>query len=895
MPVAYDQLQYTRYPAQGCMKNEKFHKTERFRTKHLYFTDAAWAIMKVVNDTFGHPLAGAVRPARWLLLAVAGVLGALLVAARLRRAAPADGPALPAGPAGQMSVPAPAGGAGGREDALPPLQRDLRALRAALARLWARRALRWALFAGALAAFTWLLLTLERPFSTLLLAGALVVPAAAGVYAGLRWTGSALRHSALTRALQIRSGPLAHVLGAGAVTLTYIGVQFLRPAGGAPLPEAALALLLTAGLMLGAALRLAQGMACEPALALPAATHAPAAMMRAHRALFGGGLALLALLALANGPLVRGGYQAPFSAHVQFALLGLGMAGVVLGLGGGRLLPRLRGIGGWEWAALALITLAALALRFWELETSVRLFVDELNFATPARAFQDIDNIALLVPFSGVAAFPFIFPYWQAISVEWFGQTFTGLRGASAIVGALTIPAVYLLGRSLFDRKVALAAAVLLATLPPHLHFSRVGMNNIADPLFATLGFAFLARGIAQGRRAEYAAGGAFLGLTHYFYEGGRLLYWPLAAVWLVGLALLWRPRLRGSHLLVALLAALIVAAPIYTTLWSAERPLAARATENATALSLEYWRGVFDQGAVGVVKHARDRIVEPFLIYIQLAERSLFYGGSTPLLLTLVSPLALLGAFAAVRRPRAPGSLLLLLWVVMASLGNSLLVENMHSPRYAVVFPALALLAAAGLRHALALMLPEAGAPRRGWARPQWIALAAVTLALGVYQADYYFNQHIPVYNQQLRDSKPHRDPQDAVLRSLNFPPGTQVHIISRVEADGGYTQGFAGFFREDLAVHVLAAADFDAGYIARLARGVDHAFYLEPELDSVLACLKQHFYLRPPQASPYADMRAKDQFALYYAPYIPGYSETLLPAPEPQGCPYASPPQSP
>lgn len=854
--------------------------------------------MKVVNNTFDHLSAGAVRPARWLLLAAAGVIGALLMAVRLRRAAPADGPAAPADPTGQMSVPAPAEDASRREDALPPLQRDLQALRAALARLWARRALRWALFAGALAAFTWLLLTLERPFSTLLLAGALVVPAAAGVHAGLRWTGSALRQSALARALQVRSGPLAHVLGAGAVTLTYIGVQFLRPAGETPLPEAALALLLTGGLMLGAALRLAQGTARVPALALPAATPAPAAMTRAHRMLFGGGLALLALLALANGPLVRGGYESPLSSHLQFALLGLGIAGVALGLGGGRLLPRLRGTSGWEWAALALITLAALALRFWELETSVRLFVDELNFAAPVRAFQDIDNIALLVPFSGVAAFPFIFPYWQAISVEWFGQTFTGLRGASAIVGALTIPAVYLLGRSLFDRKVALAAAVLLATLPPHLHFSRVGMNNIADPLFATLGFAFLARGITQGRRAEYAAGGAFLGLTHYFYEGGRLLYWPLAAVWLAGLALLWRPRLRWSHLLAALLAALIVAAPIYTTLWSAERPLAARATENATALSLEYWRGVFDRGADGVIKHVRDRMVEPFLIYVQLTERSLFYGGSTPLLLTLVSPLALLGAFAAVWRPRAPGSLLLLLWVVMASLGNSLLVENMHSPRYAVVFPALVLLAAVGLRHALALILPEAAAPRQGWARlaqPQWIALAVVALALGVYQADYYFNRHIPVYNQQLRDSKPHRDPQDAVLRSLNFPPGTQVHIISRVEADAGYTQGFAGFFREDLTVHVLAAEDFDTDYIVRLTRGVDHAFYLEPGLDSVLACLKHYFYLRPPQASPYADMRAKDQFTLYYAPYIPGYSETLLPAPEPQGCPYAGPPQSP
>ncbi len=850
--------------------------------------------MKVVSDAIYHSSADLARPARWLLLA-AGVAGALLVAARLRRSAPSDGLPAPAGPALLPPTLAAARVADSPARALPPLQRDLQALRAALARLWARRLTRWLLFAAALTAGGWLLLTLERPFSTLLLAGAVLVPAGVGAAAGLRWAGRSLRHTALARALLAHSGPLAHVLGVSAVTLLYIGVQILRPVSSEPLPGAALTLLLAGGLLLGAALRLARGTARVPALALPAETPAAAAMTRAHRALFGGGLGLLVALALANGPLVRGGYEAPISAHLQFALLILGLAGVALGLGGGRLLPRLRRVNAWEWAAVALITLAALALRFWELETGVRLFVDELNFAAPARAFRDIDNVALLVPFSGVAAFPFIFPYWQAITVEWFGPTFTGLRGASAIVGALTVPAVYLLGRSLFDRKTALAAAALLATLPPHLHFSRVGMNNIADPLFATLGFALLARGVTQGRRAEYAAGGAFLGLTHYFYEGGRLLYWPLAAAWLIGLALLWRPRLRWSHLLVALLAALIVAAPIYTTLMSAERPLAARATENATALSFDYWRGVLDQGAAGIVKHARDRMVEPFLIYIQLTERSLFYGGNTPLLLTLVSPLALLGMFAALWRLRAPGSLLLLLWVALTSLSNSLLVENMHSPRYVVVFPALALLAAVGLRHALALILPEANTARRGWARlarPQWIALAALALALGAYQADYYFNRHVPVYNRQLRDSKPHRDPQDAVLRSLKFPPGTQVHIISRVEADAGYTQGFAGFFREDLTVRVLAAEDFDAEYIARLPRGVDHAFYLEPGLDGALACLKRHFYLRAPQASPYADLRASDQFTLYYAPYMPGYSETLLPPPpEPQGCPYANP----
>ncbi len=855
----------------------------------------------VMETTTASPRPAA-RLMRWLIL-TAALASAALVLARLRAPAasaaapnrhiPAHPPALPAVQDTQHSAPVMLAEAA----PLTPFQRDVRALRAAAERPMARPAARLALFAGSAALVVWLLLTIERPLASLLLALAVFIPVGMAALAGLRRTQRALRHSPLAGALAARSGPLAHVLGAGSITLMYLAVQVLRPVGLAPLPEAGLFLLLASGLMLWAGLRLAQGTARVPPLVLPAETVQRAAMTLTHRVLFGGGAALLALMALANGPLVQGGYQAPLSSHLQFGMLCAGVVSLALGLGGGPLLPRLRRVRWGEWAVLALVTLAALALRFWELETSVRLFVDELNFATPVRAFQDIHNIALLVPFSGVAAFPFIYPYWQSVTVEWFGHTFTGLRGASAVVGALTVPALYLLGRALFDRKTALAAAVLLAAFPPHLHFSRIGLNNIADPLFATLGFAFLARGIALGRRAGCAAGGALLGLTHYFYEGGRLLFWPLAVLWAAGLALLWRPRLRLSHLAAALLAALIVAAPIYTTLLSAERPLAARATENDTALSLDYWRGVFSRGADGILKHVRDRVVEPFLIYVQLTERSLFYRGNTPLLLTLVSPFALLGVFAALYRPRAPGSLLLLLWVLAVSLGNSLMVENMHSPRYVAVFPALMLLAAVGLRHALALIVPETSAAQTRWqslARPQWIAMIVAALALGVYQADYYFNRHIPVYNRQLRDSKPHRDPQDAVLRSLKFPPGTQVHIISRVEADAGYTLGFAGFFRDDLTVHVLAAENFDSDYVARLTRGVDHAFFVEPGLDAVLACLQRHFYLRPPQASPYADLRASDQFTLYYAPYLPGYSETLLPpAPELRGCPLASPPE--
>src|SRR5690606_27829994 len=122
------------------------------------------------------------------------------------------------------------------------------------------------------------------------------------------------------------------------------------------------------------------------------------------------------------------------------------------------------------------------------------------------------------------------------------GHNLTGLRIFSAVFGTLTVPALYLLARELFDRRTALLAALLLATFPPHIHFSRLGLNNIADPLFGVLALAFLVRGLKRGGLRDYALSGVMLGLTQYFYEGGKLLYPLLFGAWLLLALCFWRP-----------------------------------------------------------------------------------------------------------------------------------------------------------------------------------------------------------------------------------------------------------------------------------------------------------------------------------------------------------------
>ncbi len=582
-----------------------------------------------------------------------------------------------------------------------------------------------------------------------------------------------------------------------------------------------------------------------------------------------GGIGLLALLAEINASYLGIRELQQITSNQQFGLL-IGACGLIaLGLGRRGDQPYRLNLQRRDILLISLVTGLALALRFWRLDDTARFFVDELSFSSSMGLFRVDRNVPLLVPMSSIAAFPYIFVYWQSWGESLFGRNYIGLRAASAVIGALTIPAIYFLGRVIADKKVALVGALLLAALPPHLHFSRLAINNIADPLFGTLAFAFLAKGVRDNQRLDYAIGGIFLGLTHYFYEGGRLLYTPLALIWIVALAIIWRRRIDKWNVLAAVSATFLVALPIYYTLLGLDRPITARMVDNATGLAREYWQALFRLGTFDF--HVREHILAPLLAYVHRVELTMFYRGRTGILLAAVFPAALLGLFHALRRWGTPGALLLLLWVFAASAGNSLLVDSAASTRFVIVHPALMLLTAIGICFTLPLIITQA--------RLQRVAIAVVAIGLALFQVHYYFNIHIPLYNEQFRDEWSHPDPQDAILRSVDFPSNTHIYFIGMVPPEAGFIDGVLHYFRDDLHLFTATREEITAKYIGEMSSDVDHAFFVEVGDTSTVELLKQHFYLLPAQSSPY-DLPLEDQYLLYYAPFVPGYSDNSPPA---------------
>lgn len=571
------------------------------------------------------------------------------------------------------------------------------------------------------------------------------------------------------------------------------------------------------------------------------------------------GLLALAAVTEANAALAGIEGLRALSHHAQAALLVGGMVLVALGLGGvGRL--SLGGHHAREAALLLALSGAALGLRAVELGDAVRVMVDESHFVLGATYFRDFPDVKLLTPMPTSASFPFVFSYGQAGLVALIGRNLAGLRAFSAVLGALTVPALYLLGRALYGRRTALIAALLLLTFPPHLHYSRLALNNIADPFFGTLALGLLAWGWQSGRRTGYALGGMALGLTQYFYEGGRILYPLLAATWLAAGVVCWRPRPSARGILLALMAFVIIAAPVYLTLAGGDHPLFDRLDK--AELGDLYW----DSGREPDTPGARlARFWHSLLHYVNSPENTLYhyylyYGGKYALVLPYAVPLLLLGGVFAAWRWRTPG-VLPLIWLLGTSAGNALLVESAVTARYVVAFPALALLIALGVSDLLALLWP------RRWPDAAQTALALIlALALAVPGALYYYGPFLETFNVEVRQHVAY-DVEDALLRVADSPPGTRVYLlVNGPTLPQSDAQRLLNFLADDLQAFVSTPDEF-AATLDALSRDTDAAIFFPPGDNTTLARLNGTFGSRPVTGSPH-DVPGGKALWLFYIP---------------------------
>ena len=618
------------------------------------------------------------------------------------------------------------------------------------------------------------------------------------------------------------------------------------------------------------------------------------------------GASMLAILAEISGNVIDPPFLRGASHHTQFILLVSGVSLLTWGIAGKRMKTAkqqshvedsMSSSAMWSptrWKPVLpifMILLLALLVRNWRLEQGMHLFVDEVHFAQPVTHFYAAGDVELLLPFSSVAAFPYVYPYLQWQAVQLIGRNLAGLRAVSVVFGVLTVWSLYLLAYELFDRKTALLAAALLAVYPVHIQYSRLGLNNIADPFFGTMAFYFLARGLNKphAMRFNFACAGGMLGLTQYFYEGGRFLYPALALSWLflllivtyfeLSIELLETRRkgtLAGSEALrkinsinfsnvfksaLALATTMIISgAPVYYT-------LAARGT--SIALRMET-AGIQDRttehldNGMSFAGHIAWRLYESFIIHVSIPEWQLYYGGKTAFILAFLVPFFFVGVVYSLYQMISPrrfqATSLILMWLAATWLGNSLLQESRISARYVVEFPALMIVIALGMICTADTLFPKDR-------QKQKRLLAVMISAVMVLQVNYFFNIHLPVLNDQFRNDKRDLDTDDALFRSVDFPPETRVIIVGELVMNQVDARKLMRFMNPEILVTTMHYDDLMGVFLRDLDLNYDHAFFIDPDHSVVLKLLKIYFPdIQGPQYSSF-DLPEDKQFMLYYA----------------------------
>lgn len=554
-----------------------------------------------------------------------------------------------------------------------------------------------------------------------------------------------------------------------------------------------------------------------------------------------GMLALLTLVGLNLLPTLVG----MIHYRVQLGLLLIGAVGVGWGLIGQWRLPR---IARREWIAIAGIALVGLSLRLVMLDSLMPRFGNELSsMQAIVRLWNDPYPSWFLQQHAGFDS-SWVATALQIVPVDLFGHHLLGLRLLSGIMGGATVIAVYLLARTLAgDGLIAIVAAMIMATLPVHLHFSRLGLDVVHGVFWGTLALAFMGLGWRRGYQGDFAFAGVLLGITLYFSGSERLLFPLLALIWLV--VMIWRGRsVEGRVLLVSFG---LVALPFFNSVLSNQTDLLGGLVRESPEL-IRAFNPFLPTSGYPALETADTLMGWPVQL-LTAVDRSGFYGGNEPVIIGYLLPVFLMGVTALGWRIRSLFGGISLGWIGVTVVGSLVLDARQWVLYTGVMLPAFALILAAGIYYPTAILLQS-----RRW-RSVIVVVIGVVAAGG--QAIYYFNAHVPSLERQAQLAV---DWSDALLRMDGLPASTRVHMVTKPVVSERDLQAYVDFADLKLDVDIVSPEMVTEAYLRKLDPRDTHAFFVNLLEGDVVTRLREHFELDGPQLSP-RNIDPIAQLALY------------------------------
>jgi 4-amino-4-deoxy-L-arabinose transferase-like glycosyltransferase len=348
----------------------------------------------------------------------------------------------------------------------------------------------------------------------------------------------------------------------------------------------------------------------------------------------------------------------------------------------------------------------------------------------------------------GWYSFPALYFTIPGFFIQLFGQDVLALRISSALAGALTVVSVFYLLRAAYNQRTAWVGAIFLSFLHVHLHFSRIGLNNIWDGLWFTVAAGALWYGWTHERRNAYLLSGLALGLSQYFYSSGRVLL-VLILLWLVIVGWHDRARLKRSSgsLFFLGLVALVTLLPL--ALFYVNHPQEFLAPFNRVTILNQWLITNSAERSLPGWKFLLEQFARGFGAYV-LTPLQAGYRPAVPILRPIPGVFFMIGLVFLFFNRQKKFNLMILLWVSAYAVVGALSESTPAAQRYVASAPAAAMLVAIGINE-------SANFVTRRWPKTQkyvWHGILTVGLLLAVSEASFYFFDYSPKNMVELADS---------------------------------------------------------------------------------------------------------------------------------------------
>jgi 4-amino-4-deoxy-L-arabinose transferase-like glycosyltransferase len=401
-----------------------------------------------------------------------------------------------------------------------------------------------------------------------------------------------------------------------------------------------------------------------------------------------------------------------------------------------------------------------------------------------------------------------------------FGHDHAGLVMHSVILGTLTVPLLYLLGRSMFGRPVGLIAAALLCVAYTHIHFSRI-LFGAPTTFVLTLVVLLLYLALRTGDPLWLGLVGVLSGLNFALYDSARVI--PLIGLVAFLWALVRSPAAVRRHaadwsLMAA--GAVVAAGPMLAFALQNFSQFAGRGSVIALWAPGVWTHQQQGYGTDSPILILANQVAHTFLTLHLYGDGSPHFGLPRPMVAATTAALFALGLGVGLRRAGDPRQILLLAWIGLPFFfGGVLTYDPPYWPHLNLVLPAVMLVAARGLDALVGALSPTPGTP----SRTAMVGLAALTVAF----------TGLTNWQSYLAFVDDNAGPRIRVARFVDdLPEGYRVYLISSTFNGGEYP---FRFFNRDVPIVDLSPAELAATATAEPGPAV----YILVEQDAALETL--------------------------------------------------------